>query len=183
VDSKNSGHQSWINPLLTQLNLVQEEQSLADFRPDWAKMEECQLPERIRRVVADVNGAAGYHVLELLDFLPPQKTVLRISYSKQQTDYVMEILLRESGGVLVFYSSRKTPDRWGRYFQSHARKGKRVNILEQDFHPAEVLDEDIRSWVSYLLSGFENKFKPSERLQLSEKSDLRMNAAVGKASA
>ena len=183
MDSKNNGHQSWISPLLTHLNLVQEEQSLADFRPHWAQMEECQLPERIRRVVADVNGAAGYHVLELLDFLPPQKTVLRISYSKQETDYIMEILLRESGGALVFYSARKTPDRWGRYFQNHARKGKRVNILEQDFHPAEILDEDIRSWVSYLLSGFENKFKPSEKRQFSGKSDLCMNAAVGKASA
>jgi hypothetical protein len=183
VDSKNNGHQSWINPLLTKLNLVQAKQSLVDFRPYWAKMEECRLQERIRRVVADVNGTAGYHVLELLDFLPPQETVLRVSFSKQQTDYVMEIRLRESGTSLVFYSVRKTPDTWGRYFPNHARKGMRVSIFEQDFHPAEILEVDIQSWISYLLSGFENKFKPSERRQLSQKSDLRMSAAVGKASA
>jgi hypothetical protein len=181
VDSKNQGHQSWINPLLAQLNLVQEEQSLADFRPDWAKMEECRLQERIRKVVADVNGAAGYHVLELLDFLPPQKTVLRISYSKQDTKHSLEIVVRGSGAVAVF--SKKKADKWERFFPNRSRKGARVTVFEQDFQPAEILEEDIQSWISYLLSGFEKKFKPREKPHLSEKSELRMNAAVGKASA
>jgi hypothetical protein len=180
VDSKNNGHQSWISPLLTHLNLVREEQFLADFRSYRTQMEECQLPERIRRVVANVNGAAGYHVLELLDFLPPQKTVLRISYSKEHTRHSMEIVARESGAAALFY--RKKSDKWERFFPNHSRKGVRVTVFEQDFHPAEILEEDIQSWISYLLSGFEKKFKPSEKLQLSEKSDLRMNAAVGKAS-
>ena len=182
MDSKNNDHQSWINPLLTHLNLVREEQSLPDFTSHQTQMEECKLPERIRGIVADVNGAAGYHVLELLDFLPPQKTVLRISYFEQQTDHVMEIQLRESGAALVFYSERKTSDKWDRYFQNHARKQKRVEILEQDLYPAEILEEDIRSWVSYVLSGFENKFRPSEKRRFSGESDLRMSAAVGKAS-
>jgi hypothetical protein len=181
VDSKNNGHRSWINPLLTQLNLVQEEQSLADFRAYWTQMEECQLLERIRRIVADVNGAAGHHVLELLDFLPPQRTVLRISYFKQHTKHSMEIVVRGNGAAAVF--SKRRSSTWERYFPNHSRKGARLTVFDQDFRPAEILEEDIQSWISYLLSGFEKKFKPSERPQLSEESDLHMSAAVGKASA
>jgi hypothetical protein len=183
MEKNSNGKQSWISPLLTKLDLVQANVELIDFRPCWAHLEECRLPERMRKIVADVNGAAGYHVLELLDFLPPQKTVLRVSYSEQRNEHVMQIVVRENGAGVIFYSIRKTRDMWERYFPNRSRKGSRMTVLDLDLHPMEILEEDIQNWISYLLSGFEKKFKPHAKQQLSESSDLRMSAAVGKASA
>jgi len=41
--------------------------------------------------------------------------------------------------------------------------------LELDIYPAEILDDDLQRWFSYLLSGFRNKFKPNAAQQLAEK--------------
>ena len=180
LDEKQESNQKWINSLLTQLDLVRKDEDLVDLRPYWEQLEQCNLPERFRKIVAEVNGAAGYHVLELLDFLPPQKTVLNISFSKNRYKHIMEIQLSEHGGTVVFYSLRRFYDAWERYFPNRARKSNRTLVLELDFHPAEVLDENIESWLSYLLSGFDKSFKPNPKHALSERPALRMSAAAGK---
>jgi hypothetical protein len=183
VDSKKNDHQSWINPLLMQLDLARSENDLVDFRDYWTQLEEYRLPERIRQIVAGVNGTAGYHVLELLDFLPPQRTVLRITFTKQHTEHIMELVLRERGPAVKFYSLKKPSNSWGSFFTNPSRTQSRTTFLEEEFHAAEILDDSIQSWFSYLLSGFEKKFKPDVKKQVAENSELRISAAIGKASA
>ncbi len=182
---KNETPHRWINTLLSQLDLADTSEDRADLRPQWARIEESRLPERIRQVVAEVNGAAGYHLLEILDYLPPQKTVLRLSFSKNHTEHVMEIEVDENGSSLVFYSAAKSPDIWERYFRNHTRKANRVTYLEQDLHPSEILEADVRAWVSYVLSGFKNKFKPAPNCppSASAGTELDINAFLDKASA
>jgi hypothetical protein len=184
AEKKETPHR-WINTLLSQLDLADTREERVDLRPQWSRIEESRLPERIRQVVADVNGAAGYHLLEMLDYLPPQKTVLRMSFSKNHTEHVMEIEVDENGSTLVFYSAEKSPDIWERYFRNHARKANRVTFLELDLHPSEILEEDVRAWVSYVLSGFKNKFKPAPNCQPSASvgTELDINAFLDKASA
>ncbi len=165
------------------MDLVRTSESLADLKILRAQMEECQLPERIRMVVADVNEAAGYHVLELLDFLPPQKTILRISFSKSRTEHVMEMVLRESGAALKFYSRRKDHSGWARYFPNPARAGNRAVFLELEVAATQILEEDIENWFTYLLSGFDRKFKPNSKQPSSEGSELRVSPHFRKASA
>jgi hypothetical protein len=187
LNEKQESNQKWINSLLTQLDLVRKDdeghEGLVDLKLYWDQLEQCHLPERIRNIVADVNGAAGYHVLELLDYLPPQKTVLHVAFSKNRYKHVMEIELSERGAAVVFYSLKKFHDAWERYFPNRARKSNRTTVLELDFHAAEVLDVNIESWFSYLLSGFEKNFKPNPKQPLSEGSELRMSAVAGKLSA
>lgn len=183
LDEKQKSNQKWINSLLTQLDLVRRDEGLVDLNLYWDQLEQCHLPERIRKIVGDVNGAAGYHVLELLDFLPPQKTVLNISFSKNRYKHIMEIELSERGATVVFYSLRRFYDAWERYFPNRARKSNRTLVLELDFHPAEVLEENIESWFSYLLSGFDKSFRPNPKQALPERPALRMSAAAGKLSA
>jgi hypothetical protein len=183
LNEKQEASQKWISSLLTQLDLVRENDTHVDLKLYWDQLEQCQLPERIRKVVADVNGAAGYHVLELLDYLPPQKTVLHVAFSKNRYKHVMEIELSERGATVVFYSLRKFHDAWERYFPNHARKSNPTTVLELDIHANEVLDVNIESWFSYLLSGFQKSFKPNPRRLSSERSELRMSAVAGKASA
>ena len=122
-------------------------------------------------------------MLQLLDYMPPQKTVLHISFSKKRYKHVMEIVLRERGSTVVFYSVRKFSEVWERYFPNRTRKSHQTKVLELDFHAAEVLEENIESWFSYLLSGFEKSFKPNPRQPVSEGTELRMSAAAGKFSA
>jgi hypothetical protein len=183
LNEKQEPNQKWINSLLTQLDLVRKNEGPVDFNVYWDQLDQCHLPERMRKIVADVNGAAGYHVLELLDFLPPQKTVIHVAFSKNRYKHIMEIELSERGATVVFYSLRKFYEAWERYFPNHARKSNRTTVLELDFHAAEVLEENIESWFSYLLSGFDKSFKPNPKQPLSAGSELRMSAVAGKASA
>jgi hypothetical protein len=174
---------NWINPLLSQLDLVHLENGLIDFKAYRTQLEEFRLPERIRQIVAGVNGTAGYHVLELLDFLPPQRTVLRVNFAKEHTENIMELVLRQSGPTVKFYSLKKASNPWSGFFPTLSRRRNRSSFLDLGIHPAEVLDDHIQAWLSYLLSGFAKKFKPRGKQPLSENSQLHLSAAIGKASA
>ena len=172
-----------INPIFAQLDLARRNEAPVDPRLYRAQIEECQLPERIGKIVSELNRAAGYHLLEMVEFLPPQKTVLRVSFSKYQTDYEMEIVLGEHSAAVVFYSLKETSKRWVRHFSVFTRRRNRTTFFDLDFRAAEIREENINNWFSYLLSGFEKKFKPSPKPQPSESSGLRRGFLFGKASA
>ena len=185
MDKKIKTENDWINSLLTQENLLQpKKQSSVDLKYAWTQIEECQLAERISKIVADINEAAGYHVLDLLDFLPPQTTILRVKYSKRYTDYVFAIVAREGGVAVVFSSLCKVSTPWKHFFRNQSRSRKRSTSLELDIHPAEILSDDyLQKWFFYLLSEFNNKFKPHAAQPLSEKEYTDFIAAFRKASA
>jgi hypothetical protein len=174
----------WINSVLIQQNLIEPEQGhFADLKPCWDQMGESRIVERTGEMVADINRAAGYYMLDLQDFLPPQTTILTISFSKRYTEYVLEIMAREDGtAAVVFYSLSKIYDLWEHYFRNQPRRKASIS-LKLDFHPAEILNDDLQRWLSYLLSGFDKKLKPNAAHQMSEKEHTEFSATVHKKSA
>jgi hypothetical protein len=181
--SQRRGNDYWINPLLKRFNLVRK--SEADLARDtcWRQIEEFDLSDRIGRLVAEVNRAAGYHILEMLDFLPPQKSVLRVGFDRQRVKHSLEIVIRESGIVLMFSTRRRVSVGWGRYISSHSMRRNSTLVWEQYIHPEEILDQNIQAWVSYLLSGLDKKFRLDQILHDSSTADADLNAALRKASA
>jgi hypothetical protein len=125
-----------------------------------ALLETYRIPERIRQTVTAINEEIGYEALYLLDFLPPQRSVVRLSFFKKKTEYIMKIVLRTNGPAVVFQSVTGAHGSWRHYIYkvSHAM-GSRV-AFKQTFMPAKITDEIIRSWFRFLLSGFNKKFKP-----------------------
>jgi hypothetical protein len=175
---------SWISSVLKQRNLLQpKEEQPVDLKPCWARIEECHMMERIEQMVADINRAAGYYMLELQEYLPPQKMILSIRFSKRFAEYVLEIMAREDGaGAVAFYSLSKVYDLWEHYFRNQPQRNPSIS-LEFEFQPAEILNDDLQRWVSYLLSGFDKKLKPHAARQMSEKEYMEFSAAVRNKSA
>jgi hypothetical protein len=180
----NKAGNEWINSVLIQQNLVEpKEEQFVDLKPCWARVEECRMVERIGKIAADINEAAGYYVLELHDFLPPQATILSVKYSKRFSEYMLEIMAGEDGAATVaFYSLSKISALWELSFRNQPRR-KPTMFLEFDFHPFEIQDADLRRWFSYLLSGFEKKLKPSAPQQMSEKENAELSRAFRQKSA
>lgn len=174
----------WVNSVIKQQHVVKrKEEHVVDMEPCWAQMEEFRMVERIGQMVADINGAAGYRLLELQDFLPPQATILTISFSKRYTEYVLEIIAREGGAaVAAFYSLSKISYLWEEYFPKLSRRKPSI-FHKLDFHPAEILNDDLQRWFSYLLSRFDKKLKPLAAQQMSENEHMEFSAAVRKKSA
>ena len=177
------GNDHWINPLLTQLNLIPAKEVNSDPRQYWKNIEECQLLERIGRVIAEINDAVGYHVLEMLEYLPPQNKVIRVSFDKDSVQYKMELVLRGEGILLVFSAAKQVSARWDRYFPQSSRKDNSVVVWEQIIRPEEVLDENIQAWLSYLLSGLDKQFRLDQILRASTTAENELSAALRKASA
>jgi hypothetical protein len=177
------GNESWIAPLLERLNLVRETEE--DLAQDmcWRQIEECELVERIGRLVVEVNRAARYRVLEMVDFLPPQKNVLRISFEQGQVKHNLEFAIRESGIVLMFSTTKMDSTGWKRYVSTHSMKSNSTLVWEQVIHPEEILEENVRAWISYLLSGLDKKFRLDQILHASTTRETDLSAALRKASA
>jgi hypothetical protein len=174
----------WINSLLIQNLVHPEEENSVDLKSSRAQIEECQMTERMRQMVADINRAAGYYMLELQEFLPPQRTILRIGFSKRFAEYVLEIVDRDGDvAAVVFYSLSKIYELWEQCFPNLSRFRKPSISLELDILPAEIRNDDLQRWFTYLLSGFKNKFKPRAAPRISEKGYKEFNAAARKKSA
>ncbi len=174
---------NWIAPLVTELNLVRERETVINLDLFRAQLEDSQLLERIRKVAAEINAEVGYHALDLMDFLSPQRTVLRLSLSKNRTEYIFEIVLRVSGPAVVFHSVPEDSDRWNWYlYGSSGSRGSRI-AFNQNFNPAEITEEIIQVWFSFLLSRFDDKFKPRTCKEASENREFGLYDVLGKSSA
>jgi hypothetical protein len=182
--SQSRGNDHWINPLLTRLNLVrnEEEEDLAR-RTYWDQIEACRLAERVGRLVTEVNREAGYHVLEMVEFLPPQKNILRISFDRQRVKHNLEIVIRDSGIVLMFSTTRRFSTGWGRYVSIHAGRRSSTLVWEQNLRPEEILEQNIQAWLSYLLSGLDKQFRLDQILQATQSADAGLSEALRKLSA
>jgi len=93
----------------------------------------------------------------------------------------MEIVLHQHNPAVVFYSRKEISGLWAPYFPNSARMGNRTTYLALDLHAPEILKESIETWISYLLSMFERKYKPSPTPQPSVISGLRMGATIDNA--
>lgn len=183
MDQRCGNHHGWINPLLKRLDLDQKSDDNIDFEKYRTHLEESRLTERIGQIVSTINKAAGYHLLESSDYLPPQKKVLRIAFDKGRILHVMDVTLQDNGVTLVFCSIKKLPGAWEGYLPRYSRGDNAAILLELVIRPAEVTEENIQMWLSYLLSGLNKKFKPSIEAQAADASDVLRNTKFRKASA
>lgn len=152
----------WINPLLEKFDLVQPRRIAVDLRLLWTELEEFRVPERIRTTVAEINREAGGHVLDLLDYLPPQRKVLRVVYTKDKVEYVMAVLLRSGVPAVAFHSASVATTMWSRYLPSRTKtRLHHHHPLEivRGFRPSEVTDEIIQHWFTFLLSRLSKEFE------------------------
>lgn len=177
------GNDHWINPLLKRLDLVREGEASLPQNTFWRQLEECELVERIGRFVAQVNLAAGYHVLEMVDYLPPQKNVLRISFDRQRVKHSLEISIQDGGIALMFSTTRLEATGWRRYVSIHSARNSRTVVWEQVIRPGEIMDQNIQAWLSFLLSGLDKKFRLDQILQTSPTANTDLNAILRKLSA
>jgi hypothetical protein len=183
MDRHKNASSDWIGSLVTELDLIKEKEAVADLSCFRAQLEESQLLERIHETVATINGKVGYQVLYMLDFLPPQRSVLRLSFSKNKTEYIMEIVLRTSGPAVVFHSVTRASGSWDRYLHGSSPSLGAHIAFNQNFKPAEISNETMRTWFSFLLSGFKRKFHPGMRLQSPELLDFDLGGLVDEVSA
>jgi hypothetical protein len=179
------GNESWINPLLERLDLVREGKANLPRNSHWKQIEECELVERIGRLVGEVNRAAGYHVLELTDFLPPQKNVLRVSFDRQRVKHSLEIVIRDGEIVLMFSTKNRFVTAWRQIFStfSNSRRRNSTIVWEQPIHPGEISEQNIKAWVSFLLSGLDKRFRLDQILQASLATNTDLNEILRKISA
>jgi len=173
----------WINPLLSQLKLIEMKDVIVDPRHLWEKIEENHLLERISKLVAEINTAAGNHILEMLEFLPPQKKVLVINFGKNGVQHKMEVTLENEGIFITFGTAKRFSTGWERYFSQNSRKDNYAVAWEQAIHPAEILSKDIQNWFTYLLSGLNKKFRPDLLLSSVDSTESGLSATLRKASA
>lgn len=177
------GNEYWINPLLERLDLVRENE---DQPRDgyWRQIEDCELVERVGKLIVEVNRAAGYRILGMVDFLPPQKNILRVSFERGQVKHNLEVVIRASGIFLMFSTTRRNATGWRRYFSTYTvRKNNSTLVWEQIIHPGEISEQNIQAWISYLLSGLDKKFRLDQILHASLGPGAALSESLRKASA
>ena len=184
MDQKHN-NENWINPLLKRLDLLREGEANLPRNAYWRQIEECELVERIGRLVAEVNRAAGYRVLEMVDFLPPQKSVLRVSFDRQPVKHSLEIAIRDGGIVLMFSTRTRFSSAWRHIVSAFSNTKKRNSTIvwEQTIHPEEMLEQNLQAWISFLLSGLDKRFRLDQMLQASAATSTDLNAVLRKISA
>lgn len=157
-----AGNHSWIRSLLSQLELLHSREEIEDPVKLWDDLEESTLLDRLRELPPLINLEAGYHLMHAQWFLPPQKTVCTFSVKKGSADYWMQLVLRQAGPTLIFYtkSSGVNTSFYGLYRYIAGDKSVHVK-LRRVLRPAAVTDKDLQEWFGYLLSGFQESFTPT----------------------
>jgi hypothetical protein len=171
----------WINPVLTQLKLVRKPESATDPATCWKEIEAARLQDRIARIASEINETAGYHLLESLYFLPPQKNVLRVRFDRNPDKHHMELVIRAGDVFLKFSSSRHLPFGWARNIAGDLLRRSSSLVWQDIVHPSDVSDEHIQSWLIYLLSGLSKEFRPD--IVLASNSASELSAMLRRASA
>jgi hypothetical protein len=178
MDFHTSPNSDWIGSLVKEIKLIKQNVPVVDLDSSRAQLEKYQMPERVRQTAAAVNEKIGDQALYLLDFLPPQHSVVRLSFWKNKTEYVMKIVLRTSGPAVIFQSVTGVYGSWRRYICGVSHSWGSHVAFKQTFMPAKITDEIIRHWFRFLLSGFDKKFKPEMSGSVETPSDGLCQAKV-----
>jgi hypothetical protein len=173
----------WINPLLNQLKLVREPEKTASAQSAWNRIESAQLSDRIGKVAAEINEAAGYHLLETLHFLPPQRNVLAVRFDRNRAKHLMAVGIRDGEIRLKFSTSKDLLFGLERYILSEPPKRNWTLVWEQEIQPEKVLEEHIQGWVTYLLSELNKEFRPDTPTPNTARAESNLTAMLRKVSA
>ncbi len=177
------GNGDWIIPHLERLKLASERKTDPGKEIFWSQVENFELTERVGKLVTEVNRRVGYHLLRMVDYLPQQKDILRVSFEERQVKHSMEISIQEPGIVLMFSSKKLSRSILSRFFSSNPEEVRSTVVWEQVIRPQEILDQNIQGWLSYLLSGLDKRFRLDQILQASLENEARFEAGIQKLSA
>jgi hypothetical protein len=173
----------WINPLLTQLKLVRRDEESSNPNSTWKLIEETHLTERVGRLAAEINETAGYHLLETLFYLPPQKSVLSVRFDRNRAKHSLELVIPDKQIWLKFTTTKHVSFGWERYFASDPTSNSSSTVWEQIVQPGEVLDEHIQGWLTYLLSELSKEFRPDVLESAAPEAQPDLSEILRKASA
>lgn len=173
----------WINPLLTQLKLIRKDEVTPDPTSAWEQIEDSHLTERVGRIAAEINETAGYHLLETLYYLPPQKNVISVRFDRNRAKHSFEIVIREEEVWMKFTTTRHVAFGWERYFSSDPAGAAANVVWEQPLRTEQVLEEHIQGWLTYLLSELSKEFRPDIFESSTTNAQNDLSAALRKASA
>ena len=171
----------WINPLLAELKLERKAETAVGPQSSWEQIEATHLQDRIARLASEINETAGYHLLESLYFLPPQKHVLRVRFERNPSKHHMEIVIRGDDVFVKFSSSRRSSFGWDRYLPGDLLRRGSTLMWQEIIHPTDVTDDHIQGWLIYLLSGLNKEFRPD--VFLASNSGSELSALLRRASA
>ena len=177
------GNGDWIIPHLERLKLAGGRESDPGKEIYWSQVEDFELTERVGKLVTEVNRRVGYHLLRMVDYLPHQKDILRVSFEEKHVKHSMEISIQERGIVLMFSTKKLARNILSRFFSSNNAEIRSTIIWEQVIRPQEILDQNIQGWLSYLLSGLDKRFRLDQILQASLENEASFEAGIQKLSA
>lgn len=172
-----SANKTWIRSLVAELKLAREQGPAADLSQSRTQLEMSDVCEQIRNAVTEINDELGYQALYFLDFLPPHRSIFRVSFDKAGTRYSLELVVRQTGPVAVFHCMEKTPGWLGRHIFGRAHFSTSRVVCSQEFNSSAIARETIQMWVAYVLSGFNRKYNPTARSASDMKSFMTLPSA------
>jgi hypothetical protein len=124
------------------------------------ELEQSKLVERVRETASHVNREAERQFLELLEFLPPARSIVRAGFSRNNCSYFLEIVVRPAGPKAVFYTYKRPRVGLPRFFGGDNPAPNCKVEFSLHFRAEAVTSGDLRNWFVYLISGFKEEFKP-----------------------
>ncbi len=162
--SVNSVSNNWVKPVLKQVGLADDPNIAADLSSFRVAIEESKIVDRFSEIVSQINNEANRQVVEVLQFLPPSRSITRARFSRNNSSYFLEIVVRPAGPKAVFYTSTKVRKGIQRFFGGDPGNPNFKVELSLPFRPDAVTVGDLRLWFVYLISGFKDEFKPVNRM-------------------
>ncbi len=164
VMSANSVSTNWVKPLLKSMGLVGSTDAAEHFLNLRMEIEKSGLVKNVTEITSQINSEANNRILDVHEFLPPARSIARVSFSKNRVDYILEIVVRLAGPKVVFYTSRKARVGFQVFFGGDPVAASCKVELSLPIRPELVTAGDLQLWFVYLLSSFKEKFKPVSRI-------------------
>ena len=158
--SRNPPSGNWARPVMEQMGLVKTEEGTRTRAEYRTELEESEILDCIRQSVTEINTEAGRQIVEMMEFLSPSSVVARVRFSGSNQDCLLEIFIGPIGPKVAFYTAKHVSSGLARVFGEKPYPYVTTN-MSLPFRPAESSVENVRSWMIYLISSFNHKFKPN----------------------
>jgi hypothetical protein len=159
----NNVSNNWARPVLQEMGLLENQSAPGDLDQFRLELEKWKLVDRVRENASHVNREANRQILEILEFLPPARSVVRVGISKDQCHYFLEIVVRPAGPKAVFYTYKRGRVGLPRFFGGDPATPNCKVEFSLQFRPEAVTPDDLRTWFVYLLSGFKEELRPHRK--------------------
>jgi hypothetical protein len=162
--NKNHVTDNWVKPVLKQMGLSGSSSIAGDLSRFREAIEEHKIMDGVREIAGQINKEADCQMIEVLEFLPPARSIARVRFKRDGASYFLEIVVRPAGPKAVFYTPKKPRLAIQRLFRAEPAAPNFKVECSVPFRPDAVTHGDLRFWFVYLISGFKEEFKPVNRM-------------------